>query len=119
MYHRYGARNISVCDEWRKSFEPFFIWALNNGYSDNLTLDRIDTNKGYCPENCRWADMKTQQRNRSTNHLITYKGETLTAKEWSEVFNIEYNVLLWRLARWSDLERVFNTPVRKCGGGKK
>jgi hypothetical protein len=63
--------------------------------------------------------MKTQQRNRSTNHLITYKGVTHTAKEWSEVFDIEYNVLLWRLARWSDLEHVFNTPVRKCGGGKK
>ena len=116
MYHRYGARNITVCDEWRNSFEEFFLWALENGYSDDLTLDRIDTNKNYCPENCRWADMKTQQRNRSTNRLITYKGATLTAKEWSEVFGIEYNVLLWRLSRWTDLDRVFNTPVRKCGG---
>ena len=119
MYHRYGARNISVCDEWRNSFEAFFLWSLENGYADNLTLDRIDTNKGYCPENCRWADMKTQQRNRSTNRLITYNGATLTVKEWSEVFDIEYNVLLWRLARWRDLERVFNTPVKKCGGDKK
>ena len=116
MYHRYGGRGISVCDEWRTSFQNFFLWSLANGYADNLTLDRVDTNKGYCPSNCRWADMKTQQRNKSTNHLVTYNGETHTAKEWSEITGIQYDVLLWRLRSWNDLNKVFHYPVRGRGG---
>lgn len=112
MYHRYGGRGIAVCDEWRTSFQDFFLWALDNGYADNLTLDRIDTNKDYCPSNCRWADMKTQQRNRSTNHKVTYNGETHTVKEWSEIAGIQYDVLLWRLRNWSDLDKVFLSPIR-------
>jgi hypothetical protein len=116
MYHRYGGRGIAVCDEWRTSFQDFFLWALANGYADNLTLDRVDTDKDYCPSNCRWADMKTQQRNRSTNHSVTYNGETHTAKEWSEITGVQYDVLLWRLRNWSDLDRVFLSPLRGHGG---
>lgn len=112
MYHRYGGRGIGVCCEWKNSFRNFFLWAIGNGYADNLTLDRIDTDKDYCPENCRWADMKTQQRNRSTNHIVTYNGETRTAKEWSEIYHIQYDVLLWRLKNWNDLDKVFLSPLR-------
>lgn len=113
MYHRYGGRGIEVCEGWKKSFALFFHWAVNNGYSDDLTLDRIDTDGNYSPSNCRWADMKTQQRNRSTNHKVTYRGETKTAKEWSEFYHIQYDVLLWRLRNWDDLDLVFTAPLRK------
>ena len=65
-FKRYGGRGIIVCDEWLKNFDSFYIWAINNGYSDGLTIDRIDYNGIYEPSNCRWVDYITQGNNRST-----------------------------------------------------
>lgn len=94
-YHSYGGRGISVCDEWQ-SFYNFKNWAENNGYSDTLTLDRIDVNGNYFPDNCRWVTMKTQANNKSTNHYITINNETMTLSECSERFGIPKSTIRWR-----------------------
>lgn len=98
-YKNYGARGIKVCDEWYDS-KVFFEWALANGYRDDLTIDRIDVNQGYSPQNCRWADKATQSLNRTDNRYLTYNGKTQTIKEWSDEFNIPYKVLYSRVSRY-------------------
>lgn len=69
-YHVYGGRGIDVCDEWWSDFTTFYDWAMNNGYSDDLTIDRIDVDDGYYPDNCRWVTMYEQSQNR---RYIPYK----------------------------------------------
>lgn len=87
LYKYYGYRNIKVCKEWRESFEYFKKWAISNGYNDNLTIDRIDVNGDYCPENCRWISQKEQARNKRNNVWITYNGEKRLLSDWLKLFN--------------------------------
>lgn len=112
-YPNYGGRGIKVCEEWR-NFETFKEWAVTHGYNENLTIDRINTNKDYCPDNCRWTSWKTQANNTTRNHYITYNDETHTLSEWSSILNISYTVLRARINRskW-DIEKAFTTPVKK------
>jgi hypothetical protein len=109
---RYYWRGIRVCKEWEESSEAFYEWAITHGYADGLTIDRIDNDKGYSPENCRWISNEMQQLNRCNNHLIEYHGETKTLKEWSKVFGIGYRCLLKRIneLKWTP-EKAFNTPT--------
>lgn len=112
MFSHYGGKGISFCDEWR-SFTDFEQWALENGYQDGLSIDRLDNSKGYNQDNCRWATMKCQQNNRTNNHMITYQGETLTLKQWSEKLGLPYGTLLARASRgWSD-EELLTVPIRR------
>ena len=107
----YCHRGITVCPEWH-SFEVFQEWALANGYADNLTIDRIDNNKDYSPDNCRWTDNKTQANNRRSNVLITFNGITQTIAQWAEQLGMKFNTLQNRIKylNWS-VERALTTPV--------
>ena len=98
-YKWYGARGIKVCDEWMEKYENFRDWALENGYSDKLTIDRIDNNGNYTPSNCRWATMKEQSNNRRSNVYITYKGKTKNLKQWSEYTGIPLTTLCRKIRK--------------------
>ena len=112
-YQCYGGRGITVCDEWKTDFQAFYNWAMANGYREDLTIDRIDVNGGYNPLNCRWATMKEQCNNRTSNRLLTYNGLTITMAEWAQKANIPYRVVKDRINRcgWS-VDRALTTPVQ-------
>ena len=96
-YKNYGGRGITICQEWENDYAVFRAWALLNGYEDGLTIDRIDNDKGYFPDNCRWVTRKVQNSNRSNNRLITYDNRTQTLTQWAEEFNIHPATLTARL----------------------
>lgn len=117
-YHSYGGRGISYCKEWN-TFESFKEWALANGYIESAnhgecTLDRIDVNKNYCPENCRWITNQEQQNNRRNNILLTFNGETKTLTQWANDINIKSSTLSARIKdyHWS-VEKALTTPVKE------
>lgn len=112
-YGRYGGRGITVCPEW-KSRKEFRSWALKNGYDETLTLDRINNDKGYSPDNCRWVSLKTNCNNRSSSHKIEAFGECHSLLEWSEKLGISYNTLKKRVcAGERDNERLLRPSLRK------
>lgn len=98
-FERWGLRGITVCDSWKNSFEEFQKWALNSGYDETRTLDRIDNNKGYFPENCRWTSAKTQARNTRKNRILTWNGESHCLAEWAEILQVPITTLYNRLSR--------------------
>ena len=108
QYKDYGERGISVCDEWKNSFIEFEKWAVSKGYNDTLTIERIDVNGNYCPENCKWIPLKQQGWNKRNSRLITYKGETKSLAEWSFLLKFNYWKVHQRLNRlgWS-VDRAF------------
>jgi hypothetical protein len=111
-YHDYGGRGIKVCDEWH-DVTKFYQWAVQNGYEEGLSIDRIDVNGNYEPSNCRWADRVMQQNNMRNNVLLTINGKTKTLMTWAREYGIRYDVLISRLRRgWDEYEAV-TFPVNK------
>lgn len=112
FYDRYGGRGITICDEWLHDFQAFHDWAMSHGYSDELSIDRIDNDKGYFPENCRWANMKNQATNRSNSHIVIIDGVSKTLMEWSELYAVNYKTVRDRIKRGWTEERALKTPVK-------
>jgi hypothetical protein len=112
-YKHYGARNIKVCTEWEQDFKTFYDWANTNGYTDKLSIDRIDNNKGYSPDNCRWVTAKIQANNTRWNHIVELNGISHTISEWADIKGIKANTLLYRLRRGWSVERALNEEVKR------
>jgi hypothetical protein len=111
-YARYGGRGIVMCEEWKDDYIAFRDWALNNGYSDDLTIDRIDVDGNYEPSNCRWATNKEQCNNRRTNVLIEWNGKTQNIEKWSEETGIPYRVLHDRYKRYGKRPPELFKPLK-------
>lgn len=110
-YKHYGGRGIVVCDEWKDNFQAFYDWCINNGYKDNLTIDRVDVNENYNPNNCRFADRKQQSRNRRNIKLYTINGETHCLSEWCEIYNLKFHTIQARLIRGWSIEKALELEV--------
>jgi len=112
-YARYGRRGITVCSTWRESFVAFRDWALSNGYSDDLTIDRRDNDKGYEPDNCRWATHKQQNRNYSRVRYVEVDGRKVALIDLAEAAGLKPYTVRQRIYKmgWS-VERALSTPVK-------
>lgn len=110
-YRNYGGRGIKVCAEWH-DYEAFEKWALQNGYDDNLTIEREDVNKDYCPENCKWITLAKQQSNKTNSVLVTAWNETKTLAEWGRDPRsaIDYRMIKYRIDNGWKTETAISTP---------
>ena len=108
----YYDKGIKVCDEWQKDFINFYNWAIQNGYKENLTIDRINNDGNYEPNNCRWATITEQNNNQSKNIKIKYNNNIYSIKEFCNKFDIKRGTLDYRLkCNWS-IEKIINTPIQ-------
>ena len=108
-YSRYGGRGIKVCDEWNNSYLVFQKWALENGYKEGLTIDRINNDGNYEPDNCRWVDYNIQNNNFSRNKNYTYNGKTQSLSQWARELGLHRNTLDYRLSKGWSVEEAFQT----------
>ena len=114
-YKNYGGRGIKVCEEWAEEYDGYFRfkqWSLEHGYTEELTIDRIDNDGDYSPDNCRWVGVAEQANNKRTNIMIEYDGKIQTLSQWSRKLGISMKNLHNRIYRlgWS-VERAFTTPI--------
>ena len=112
-YKNYGGRGITVCDEWKNNVTAFYEWAMENGYTDELTIDRIDPNKDYCPENCRWIPLEYQNRNKRNTVFVSYQGKLMSLSEASELSGIKYVTLFRRYSAGERNSQLFRPVKRK------
>lgn len=116
-YHNYGGRGIGVCKEWldgKTGLINFWDWSINNGFDKHLSIDRIDNNKGYAPDNCRWTTMKVQSMNKRNNHNITFQRQTKCMTAWGEDTGLTANCLSARLNHYKwPIEKALTSPSRK------
>lgn len=114
-YKHYGGRGITICKEWlddKNGFANFYHWAINNGYTDELTIDRIDVNGNYEPANCRWATILEQRNNMRSNVVLTHNGKTMNLKQWSNYLGLSYSTICSRWHRGYTVDQILNTNVR-------
>lgn len=114
-YPAYGGRGITVCDLWKDDFVEFFYWALKHGWKQGLSIERIDCNCGYSPENCKWIPLNEQSANRRTVKKIAYNGETHSVSEWARIIGISRKTLERRLnSKNFTLQEAIEKPVNKA-----
>lgn len=119
-YKNYGARGITVCDDWLHSYPTFYEWAIKSGYEKGLSIERIDNDKGYSPDNCKWADKTEQSRNRRNVIQVTYKGETKCLAEWARELGISRGTIKSRIDVGMSIEEAFTKKDwRVNNGGRK
>ena len=121
-YPNYGGRGIRVCDEWLHDYAAFRRWAYDNGFDPSLSgyecsIDRIDVNGDYCPENCRWVPMSDQMRNTRQVRIVNYRGASMTLVEASRLFGVAAGTIRNRLNRGWAAEPAVETPARKLSNG--
>ena len=114
-YADYGGRGIRVCDEW-KDFAVFRDWAVENGYSSELSIDRLNNDGDYEPSNCKWSTRKEQGNNKRNNRLLTYKGRTQTMTQWADEIGMNPDTFKYRIYLGWSVERAIEEPIRKWGG---
>lgn len=109
-YKDYGGRGITICDEWmgEKGFDNFCEWSISNGYKENLTIDRINVDGNYEPNNCRWITNKEQQNNRRNCHYIEYDGKTYTVTQWSEILNIPVHKFRYHIGKGKTIQEILD-----------
>lgn len=112
-YYCYGAKNIKVCEEWKSDFLSFYNWAMENGYRNGLTIDRLNNKKDYSPENCKWSNLFEQANNKTNNHTITFNGSTLSMAEWARKYHLDYDLFRSRIRKGWSFEKALKTPKRK------
>lgn len=112
-YSYYGGRGITICDEWLNSFETFKKWSMDNGYSENKSIDRINVDIGYCPNNCRWTDLLTQANNKSDNTYLEFNGERMTIAEWGRKTGISCYTISKRIRSGWSIEDALTKSKQK------
>lgn len=118
-YERYGGRGITLHPDWLKDFELFKSWSLENGYEEGLSIDRIENDDGYHPENCRWTDQTTQNRNKSNVIWIEHEGEMKRLVDWAEELDIKPSVLHDRHRAGWETKDILDPNIRKSRVGEK
>ena len=111
-YNLYGGRGITISSKWDNFID--YYNDMKEGYSDDLSLDRIDPNGNYEPGNCRWATMKTQNRNKRNNHFVNYDNNNKTLAEWSEISGVDSNVINYRIKNGWDLKNAIYTSTKSA-----
>lgn len=106
-YKNYGGRGIKMCKDWKDNPKAFADWAISNGYKKSLTIDRINNDGDYCPENCRWVTRKEQQRNRRANVLLSLNGETHVLADWAVILGVSANTISYHLKRGKTFDEIY------------
>lgn len=112
-YKDYGGRGITVCDEWKNDYSKFKEWALANGYQEGLSIERIDVNKGYSPDNCKFITINEQNSNKRISIRLQYQGKEYSIKELSKLTGIKERTIRDRYERGLPIEEILNPKIRK------